>query len=74
MTDPKAETARAMLFGRWEMNWIAYNHRHDVVLPGSSPGAIPFLTYPNGETADGRLDALNPASFRYQIHVRELVT
>jgi transglutaminase-like putative cysteine protease len=72
MTDPKVESARTMLFGRWEMNWIAYNHGHDVVLPGSSRGAIPFLMYPNGETADGRLDALSPASFRYQIQVREL--
>ncbi len=72
MTDPKVETARAVLFGHWEMNWIAYNHGHDVALPGSSRGAIPFLMYPNGETADGRLDSLDPASFRYQIHAQEL--
>jgi hypothetical protein len=28
--------------------------------------------YPNGETSEGRLDSLNPASFRYEIHSREI--
>ena len=67
MNDPKVQTARAALFGTWEMNWVAYNHGHDVALPGSSSGAIPFLMYPNGETAEGRLDCLDPTTFRYQI-------
>ena len=60
MSDPKVQAARAALFGSWEMNWIAYNHGHDVVLPGSGKEAIPFLMYPNGETAEGRLDRLSP--------------
>jgi hypothetical protein len=30
--------------------------------------------YPNAETADGRLDSLNPATFRYEIHSREVET
>jgi len=25
------------------MNWVTYNHGHDVALPGSSKGVIPFL-------------------------------
>jgi hypothetical protein len=54
------------------MNWVAYNHGHDVALPGSRKGAIPFLMYPNGETAEGRLDSLNPSSFRYEIRTREV--
>src|SRR3984957_8153589 len=73
MSDPKVQEARAALFGSWEMNWIAYNHGHDVVLPGSGKEAIPFLMYPNGETAEGRLDSLSPSTFRYEIHTRELV-
>jgi transglutaminase-like putative cysteine protease len=72
MSDPKVQAARAALFGSWEMNWVAYNHGHDIALPGSGKGAIPFLMYPNGETAEGRLDSLNPSSFRYEIRTREV--
>jgi len=72
MSAPQVQAARAALFGSWEMNWVAYNHGHDVGLPGSGNAAIPFLMYPNGETAEGRLDSLSPAAFRYEIHAREL--
>ena len=72
MEDPRVEAARAALFGSWEMNWLAYNHGHDIVLPGSRQDGIPFLMYPNGETADGRLDYLDPETFRYEIHVSEV--
>jgi transglutaminase-like putative cysteine protease len=72
MSDPKVQAARAALFGSWEMNWVAYNHGHDVILPGSGKGAIPFLMYPNGETSMGRLDSVSPATFRYEIRTREL--
>jgi transglutaminase-like putative cysteine protease len=70
--DPKVQAARSRLFGAWEMNWVGYNHGHDVALPGSRKGKIPFLMYPNGETADGRLDSLDPTTFRYQIHSTEV--
>jgi transglutaminase-like putative cysteine protease len=63
--------ARARLFGAWEMNWIAYNFEHDVTLPGSNRPKIPFLMYPQGETADNRLDSLDPDTFRYTITTRE---
>lgn len=72
MQDAKVQAARSMLFGSWEMNWIAYNNGHDVPLPGSSGRPLPFLMYPNGETAAGRLDCLDPARFRYQIAAREV--
>lgn len=72
MSDPKVQAARTVLFGSWEMNWVAYNHGHDIALPGSGKGAIPFLMYPNGETAEGRLDSLSPSTFRYEIRVREV--
>lgn len=72
MSDPKVQTARSSLFGSWEMNWVAYNHGHDIALPGSDQRAIPFLMYPNGETSEGRLDSLDPSTFRYEIHSREL--
>jgi transglutaminase-like putative cysteine protease len=72
MSDPLVQAARANLCGGWEMNWIAYNHGHDVALPGSAGKPIPFLMYPNGETVEGRLDSLDPTVFRYEIHSREL--
>lgn len=69
---PKVERARALLFGAWEMNWIAFNHGHDVRLPGSDKGPLAFLMYPHGETAEGRLDSLDPATFRYRMSAREI--
>lgn len=72
LSDPRVRAARAELFGSWEMNWIVYNHGHDVALPGAHGGPIPFLMYPNAQTAVGRIDSLDPAEFRYEIHSREL--
>jgi len=72
LSDEKVRRARHMLFGAWEMNWLAYNYAHDLRLPGSQGAAIPFFMYPNGETASGRLDSLDPESFRYTITSREL--
>lgn len=75
LEDAHVRELREFLFGHWEMNWMAYNHAHDLVLPGSSLGAagrVGFLMYPQGETAQGRLDPLDPEHFRYSIQVREL--
>jgi transglutaminase-like putative cysteine protease len=63
--------ARARLFGSWEMNWMAYNFAHDVALPGSSGAPVGFLMYPQAETADGRLDCLDPDGFKYEITSKE---
>jgi hypothetical protein len=54
------------------MNWLAYNTAHDLILPGASRGKIPFLMYPQAETAAGRLDSLDPEHFKYRITAREL--
>jgi transglutaminase-like putative cysteine protease len=72
LDDDMVVRARKRLFGSWEMNWIAYNFAHDVVLPGSTGKALPFLMYPQAETAEGRLDSLNPDSFHYEITSREI--
>ena len=73
LDDQRVKMARARLFGSWEMNWIAYNFAHDVMLPGSSRGSIGYFMYPQGETANGRLDSLDPEAFTYSIAVREIV-
>ena len=72
MGDDMVKKARARLFGSWEMNWIAYNFAQDVVLPGSSGAPIGFLMYPQAETADGRLDCLDPDNFKYEITSSEV--
>jgi transglutaminase-like putative cysteine protease len=70
--DPMVIAARKRLFSSWEMNWLAYNMAHDLVLPGAKRGKIGFFMYPQAETAEGRIDSLDPDNFRYQINAREI--
>jgi transglutaminase-like putative cysteine protease len=72
LDDPLVKAVRPKLFGAWEMNWLAYNVAHDVALPGSTGAKVPFLMYPQAETAEGRMDSLDPDNFRYTITAREL--
>ena len=72
--DDMVKRARARLFGSWEMNWMAYNFAHDVVLPGSSGAPVAFLMYPQAETSEGRLDCLVPDHFKYEITAQGKVT
>lgn len=72
LADPLVTAVRRKLFGAWEMNWLAYNRAHDVSLPGSTGPKIGFLMYPQAETAAGRLDPLEPDSFKYGISAREI--
>ena len=72
LDDPKVQRARAKLFGAWEMNWLPYNYSHDVKLPQSNGPEIGFLMYPQGETANGRKDSLDPKNFSYTIKTKEL--
>jgi transglutaminase-like putative cysteine protease len=72
LQDPMVIAARRRLFGAWEMNWLAYNTAHDLLLPGSTRRKIPFFMYPQGESAEGRLDSLDPEAFTYRIASREL--
>jgi transglutaminase-like putative cysteine protease len=72
LDDPKVAAARKRLFGSWEMNWLAYNMGHDIVLPNSEGSKLPYLMYPAGETGGERLDPLDPDLFRYSMTAREL--
>jgi transglutaminase-like putative cysteine protease len=72
LDDDRVKSARARLFGSWEMNWMAYNFAHDVALPGSTGAPVGFLMYPQAETAAGRLDCLDADSFKYEIKAREI--
>jgi transglutaminase-like putative cysteine protease len=72
LSDPYVARAREALFGSWEMNWIAFNDAHDVVLPGSTGKPLPFFMYPQAESGGVRRDSLDPDRFRYAITAREL--
>jgi transglutaminase-like putative cysteine protease len=72
LADPSVVKVREQLFGSWEMNWIAFNEAHDVVLPGSKGKPLPFLMYPQAEEAGVRRDSLAPEKFRYTMTAREM--
>ena len=72
LSDEMVASARKRLFGSWEMNWMAYNFAQDIELPGSSGTTLPFLMYPQAQTAEGTLDSLDPDSFKYEITASEL--
>ena len=70
---PLVTAVRPRLFGGWEGNWVGFNMSHDVQLPRSTKGGpLAFLMYPQGETADGRRDSLDPDTFKYTITSREI--
>jgi transglutaminase-like putative cysteine protease len=68
----KVRVARERLFGYWEMNWLAYNRAHDVQFPGATGWKTPYFMYPDGQTARGRLDPLDPDKFQYTMTAKEL--
>ena len=72
LNDDMVVDARKRLFGSWEMNWLAYNTAHDLPLPGSRKVTLPFLMYPQAETAAGMLDSLDAATFSYRITSQEI--
>jgi transglutaminase-like putative cysteine protease len=70
---PLVTAVRPKLFGGWEGNWIGFNMSHDVALPSATKGGkLGFLMYPQGETAEGRKDSLDPDAFKYTITSREI--
>ncbi|PZX14470.1 transglutaminase superfamily protein [Palleronia aestuarii] len=71
LADPEVRDVRQALFGAWEGNWIGYNFAHDVELPGSDAGPVPFLMYPQAEIEGRPRDPLEPAAFTYSITARE---
>lgn len=72
LADDVVKQMRTFLFGNWEGNWLPYNYAQDVKLPGSQGAPVGFLMYPQAETADGRVDSLDPDNFKYKIVSREI--
>lgn len=69
---PLVAPVKQGLFGAWEGNWLAFNVAHDVALPGAKGPKIAFFMYPNAETANERLDSLDPDNFKYTMSAREV--
>ena len=72
VSDPLVQAVRPKLFGAWEMNWLAFNTANDIVLPNAKGGKITFFMYPQAETAQGRLDSLDPENFKYTMTAKEV--
>lgn len=64
--DSKLTAMKKILFGVWEMNWMAYNVAEDLTLPQGP--ALPFFALPWLERDEGPLDGLAPEQFTYRIH------
>src|SRR5437764_163826 len=72
LSDPVVQAVRPKLFGAWEMNWLAFNTANDFALPNSKGAKLTFFMYPQAETAQGRLDSLDPDNFKYTMTAKEL--
>jgi hypothetical protein len=70
--DSKLLSLRKILFGVWEMNWIAFNVGTDVELPGRQT-RIPFLLFPQLESRGALRDGTDPGGFEYTISARRRV-
>ena len=65
--DSKLVVLRKLLFGFWEMNWIGFNAAQDIDLRGATGKTLPFLVFPQVETAEGRFDSLDAERFNYSV-------
>lgn len=65
--DPKLNVLKKLLFGFWEMNWVAFNAAQDILLRGSSGKPLPLLGGPVLETRAGRFDDLAGGRLDYQV-------
>jgi transglutaminase-like putative cysteine protease len=66
-SDSKLVVLRKLLFGFWEMNWIGFNAAQDVDLRGATGKTLPFLVFPQVETAEGHFDSVDSQRFNYSV-------
>jgi transglutaminase-like putative cysteine protease len=69
--DSRLNSLRKVLFGVWEMNWIAFNLGTDITLPGKQL-PMPFLLHPQLENASGHADGTEASTFQYSISARRV--
>ncbi|HYM23393.1 MAG TPA: transglutaminase-like domain-containing protein [Vicinamibacterales bacterium] len=61
----------ASTFGTWDGRWVAFNAAQDLTLPKTKHAPLPFFMHPQAETANGFVNGLDAAAFRYDITVRD---
>jgi len=66
--DAKLTVLRKLLFGFWEMNWIAFNAALDVKLQGGGNRTLPFLVLPQAEAGGVRFDSADSGRFSYTVN------
>ena len=69
--DSKITSLRKILFGIWEMNWVALNRGTDVTLPGQN-SPQPFVILPQLESPGGNYDGTVPEAIQYSISSRRI--
>ncbi|HEX6735611.1 MAG TPA: transglutaminase-like domain-containing protein [Azonexus sp.] len=69
--DSRLLSLKRVLFGVWEMNWVAFNVGTDITLNGQT-APHPFLLLPRLETPHGDLDGTDPAAIQYSISARRV--
>jgi transglutaminase-like putative cysteine protease len=62
---------RKVLFGVWEMNWIALNLGTDIALPGRQYPQ-PFLLQPQLESGNTYFDGTDSGAIQYSIRARQV--
>ncbi|WP_412479540.1 transglutaminase domain-containing protein [Azonexus sp. IMCC34839] len=69
--DSKLIALKKVLFGVWEMNWIAFNVGTDVSLPGKNSN-LPFLLTPQLEVGSSTLNGSQSGPLPYTIKTRQI--
>lgn len=69
--DSKLSSLKKILFGVWEMNWIAYNVGSDITLPGKN-FSQPFLLHPQMESRESLYRDQGTAQAPYTISARRV--
>ncbi|KAB2926580.1 MAG: transglutaminase [Dechloromonas sp.] len=69
--DSRLLSLKRVLFGVWEMNWIAFNVGTDITLNGQHT-THPFLLLPRLETPRQHFDGTDPDAIQYSISARRI--
>ena len=69
--DSNLVALRRVLFGVWEMNWIALNLGSDITLPGADY-TRPFLLLPQLENSGRLIEINDPTSLQYTVRSRQV--
>ena len=72
--DSKLVVLRKLLFGFWEMNWIGFNAAQDLDLRGATGKTLPFMIFPQLQTAEGQFNSLNTDRFNYSVSASRIET